>query len=187
MCTEWKMQYSTRSIIWTMIKTFFFLNFMWGRDRATPHCHFTYVSKQPQKNAQGSRGKIRVLGYIPFRSLPFPHDEQSKNWQKMASPLVLCSAGLKYIHREALSQNDLSCSYRVVWANITILIGQKVKLINIFSVGLWLFTSCDSISFLAVMFMFWNGEKDDKWLPIRSLLSYLRHLGWSFDHEMISL
>ena len=56
-----------------------------------------------------------------------------------------------------------------------------------FSVGLWLSTSCDSISFLAVIFMFWNGEKDDKWLSIRSLLSYLRNLGWRFDHEMISL
>ena len=36
-----------------------------------------------------------------------------------------------------------------------------------FSVGLWLSTSCDSISFLAVIFMFWDGEKDDKWLSIK--------------------
>ena len=111
-----------------MIKTFFSPNFMLGRDRATPHSHFTY-KQIATKEGPREQGQNSCLG---FYTLPFPHDEQSKNWQKMASPLVLCSAGKKYIHREALSQNDLSCSFRVVWGNIPILIGQIVKLINIF-------------------------------------------------------
>ena len=117
---------------------------------------FQLLVLRPRPNVQVNSHKRMPKGagakfvfWVLYPSLHFPHDEQSKNWRKMASPLVLCSAGLKYIHREALSQNDLSCSYRVVWANITILIGQNVKLINIFSVDLWLFTSCDSISFLS--------------------------------------